>query len=209
MRHCWKGIVVVAVLAVWTAGVLADHLVPEEGTVQVMLLRQKSVQDDLKLSEDQVRKIHHHAGGQWKKAQDVIKLDPKERKEKFAKMGEENEQFIKDTLSPAQHKRLHQITLQVAGAMWVTRPEIASELKLTGEQKKQARHLQHEARKEFEELLYSTKAEERREKHQAHCKACTAKIAKLLTDEQKAKWKELRGKPFKGEIQIDYPKAEK
>ena len=77
-------------------------------------------------------------------------------------MTKEDEQFLDEILTAAQHKRLDQITLQVAGLLWIKRPEIAAELKLTDEQKKKAAEYQEEARKEMEELLHSTT---RRDRH--------------------------------------------
>lgn len=209
MRHSWQGALALAVLVAWGTGVRADHLVPEAGASHLLLLRQKSVQEELRLSADQVKKINDFADKQWKKAQDVIKLDAKDRHEKWDKMNEENEHFLHDTLKPEQHKRLHQIGLQVAGLAWLTHPDVARELKLTDEQKKKIRHEQQDAGKEMEELLYSTKPEQRKDKYQTFCQACAERVNKLLTDEQKAKLKEMKGEPFKGELRIEYPEPEK
>ena len=70
-------------------------------------------------------------------------------------MTKEDEKFLDEVLTPAQHKRLDQITLQVAGLLWIRRPDVAAKLKLTDEQKKKAALYQEEARKEMEELLHS------------------------------------------------------
>lgn len=209
MRYSGKWALALVALAVWGAGVRADHLVAEAGASHLLLLRQKSVQEELKLSADQVKKVNDFTTRQWKKAQDVIKLDQKERADKFAKMNEENEHFLHDTLKPEQHKRLHQIGLQVAGLAWLTHPDIAAELKLTDDQKKKVMHEQHEALQEMEDLLYSAKPEQRKEKHQALSKAAAERVNKVLTDEQKAKLKEMKGEPFKGELHIDYAEPEK
>ena len=69
-------------------------------------------------------------------------------------MAEENQKFVNEVLEPAQCKRLNQITLQLAGLMWVTHPDVAAELKLTGVQKAKAKAYQEEARKEMRKGMH-------------------------------------------------------
>ena len=55
-------------------------LVPEEGAIELVLLRHKAVRDDLKLTHREARKIHEFTEEQWKKAQEAEELaDAKER----------------------------------------------------------------------------------------------------------------------------------
>src|SRR5438477_9051046 len=162
MRRFLKFTFGVAILAAWAAPVQsATKLVPEEGTVEIMLLRQKSVRTELKLSDSDAEKVHKYAAQQWKKAQEVSELSEKEQDAKYAGMAKENERFLEQTLTKDQRKRLDQITLQLAGLLYVTRQDIASQLKLTDQQKQRAQKMQKEARAEMEDLIYSDKHEKR------------------------------------------------
>src|SRR4029077_17146667 len=49
-------------------------LAPGEAAFEVMLLRQPSVRDDLKLSHDEASKIENFTREQWEKAKDISKL---------------------------------------------------------------------------------------------------------------------------------------
>ena len=178
----------------------ADKLVPEEGAIQLLFLNQKSVREELKITPDEAKKIDEFTDRQWKKVQEANELPKDQRDKKFHDLADENEKFIHDNLKPEQHKRLDQIAMQSAGLLWATHHSVADKLKLTAEQKEKLHKAQHDARGEMEALIYSAKPEEQREKYKTHCAACREKLMGVLTDEQKAKWKELAGEPFKGEM---------
>lgn len=179
-------------------------LVAEEGAIQVMLLRQQSVRDELKLTDDEAKKIHEFADRQWKKAQHIHeKLEAKEHHAKYEDMTKENDRFIHEILEPAQLKRLNGITMQVAGLLWVTHPEVAAELKLTDEQKQKAKVLQQEARDEMHDLIHVQTKEGRDEKLAQLRQTSRKRLDSLLTDEQKARWKEMAGEPFRGSLQFE------
>ncbi len=180
-----------------------EQLVPEEGAVQVMLLRQKAVQECLNLTDREAQKIQEFTSEQWKKAQQVIDLGRDERRQKFTAMTQENDRFIDEILKPEQRKRLDQITLQVAGLLWVTRPTVASKLDLTEEQKTRAHQMQQEARKEMQEYIHTYNKEDRKEKLQQLRQTSRKRLMDLLTDEQEKKWKEMTGDPFLGEFVIE------
>ncbi|HEY3967709.1 MAG TPA: hypothetical protein VGM05_24320 [Planctomycetaceae bacterium] len=201
MNSFFKSVCALTMLALGAAPLwAADKMVAEEGAVEVLLLRQQTIQKELKLTPDEIEKIHDHGEMQWEKAQSAHVLGAAERNRKFAEMTRENEKFVKETLTKEQHKRLHQITLQMAGLLCVTRPEIASKLNLTADQKKQAHELQKEARRDAEEVIHSTKKAERHEKLRELHKTSLKSINELLTDEQEAIWSEMIGPPFKGDL---------
>jgi hypothetical protein len=205
MRRAWCWVVAAAVFAVGAVPVRAaekGRMVPEEGALEVMLLLQPSVCKDLDLSADKRKKIENFADGQWKKAQALADLEEKERDKRFEDMTKENEKFVSEVLSPDQKKRLHQIILQTAGLLCVTRPHVAKELKLSDEQKKRAAQMQQEARDEVEELIHETGDEQKDAKLRELHETSRKRLTELLTDEQESKWKELTGKPFKGEIRF-------
>lgn len=177
-----------------------DRIVPEEGAVQLMLLRQHSVQEELKLSKDQVQKVDEMASKQWKAAQEAFKMKTEQRKTKFDELAKANERFIVDTLKPEQHKRLDQISMQVAGLLWAADPRVARALNLTDEQKQTIKDLHKRAHKEVETIIHSPEKGNRTERLDELRKAGRKQLMGALTDEQKTKWKELAGEPFKGKL---------
>jgi Spy/CpxP family protein refolding chaperone len=208
MRIFRKSLLAVAALAVWTAPARPAEDIPkliaEEDAVQVMLLRQKAVQQDLKITGAEARKIDEFATKQWNKVKGMKSLSEAERTRKLEAMTKENEKFLHDTLQKDQLHRLHQITMQVAGLLWVLRPHVASELKLTADQKQKIQELRKEAHKEAREVLHSNtavpvKKEKLRELHAANRK----RLMSVLTDAQKAKWKEMAGAPFTGQLHFE------
>lgn len=207
MRRCIDTFLVLAASMALAQAARADDekLVPEEGAVQVMLLRQKSVRDELKLTEAECKKIDEFSKQQWRKAESVSKLSEKDRDQKFEEMTKENERFLHETLEPDQQKRLDQITLQLAGLLWVTRSEVASKLKLSAEQKQKATELQKKAREEMEELVHATRSEKRQEKFRELRTTSRQKLLALLTPQQQNQWNEMTGKPFSGTIDLSDP----
>ena len=210
MRNGRMWALALATLIAWSvpAGAADEKAkpVPEEGAVEFVLLRHKAVRDDLKLTHREARMIHEFTEEQWKKAQEIEELtDAKERDRKYDELTKQDEKFLDAVLTPAQHKRLDQITLQVAGLLWIKRPDIAAELKLTDEQKKKAVEYQEAARKEMEALLHSTTRRDREAELRKLHAASKKRLLDLLTDEQEAKYQEMIGDPFRGELRFDEP----
>jgi Spy/CpxP family protein refolding chaperone len=210
MRHLRMWTLALAALIAWCVPIRAadeqPKLVPEEGAIELVLLRHKAVRDDLKLTHRETRKIHEFTEAQWNKALEAEKLaDAKERDRRYHEMTKEDEKFLSEVLTPAQKKRLDQITLQVAGLLWIKRPEIISALKLTDEQREKAEQYRVESRKEIEEILHSTTERDRHAEVRKHRAAAKKRMLELLTDEQEAKYNELIGPPFLGELRFDEP----
>ncbi|HEY3963896.1 MAG TPA: hypothetical protein VGM05_05015 [Planctomycetaceae bacterium] len=176
-------------------------MLPEESTLEIILLRQKSVRAELKVTDDVMDKVKKYASQQSKKAKEVSTLSEKEQDAKFDAMARENYQFLEKTLSKTQHDRLQQIALQVAGLVYVTRHDIAEKLKLTAEQKQKAKQLQNEARTEFGKLLDAKDSKERHKEIVALWDVNHGRLEKLLTESQKATWKTMTGPEFKGEFE--------
>jgi hypothetical protein len=206
MRIFWKWFLVLSVPAVWvTTARPAERLVPEGTTVQLIVLRQKSVQKELELAADTVKKVYDFTAKQAEAAQKAIELGEAERTPKFEQMEKENEKFLADNLTAAQRKRLDQITLQLTGLHQLNRPDIAKALNLTEEQQKKFAEMQKENRKELEEIIHAKNKEGRNENLAKHRESTRTKIRALLTDEQKKKVEEIVGAPFKGEIVFEEP----
>jgi len=206
MRTFLQLALVLAVPAGWLAAAEpAQRIIPEGTTVQLILLRQKSVQQELKLTDEDAKKIGEFTSKQHDAFKDLPKLGENEQKQKLAAMEKENKQFLADTLSAAQRKRLEQITMQLTGLMQLARPEVAKALDLTDEQQQKVKQFQKESRPALEEVIHAKNREARSEKLAKLRADNRRKIMGLLTDEQKAKVMELVGARFEGAIVFEEP----
>jgi Spy/CpxP family protein refolding chaperone len=170
------------------------------GGSELMLLRQKSVQDELKVTEDQVKKVTELAEKQRGAFGELRNLSREERQKKIEERSKENAKALAEILKPEQVKRLKQISLQQQGARAINNPEVATALNLTAEQKEKVKSIGEEAAKEMRELFQGGNREEARKEMADLRKSTEEKVQGVLTTEQKAKLKELQGEPFKGEI---------
>jgi Spy/CpxP family protein refolding chaperone len=204
----WKWVLVLALSVAWAPAARAgEGVVPEGTTVQLLLLRQKSVQQELKLTPDVTRKIMEFTNKQHDAFLAAMKLGKAEAREKLKAMEEENQQFLKDTLTPGQDKRLIQITLQTTGLHQLSRPEVAKVLKLTKDQQQKFSAIQKAANEKLAKLLYATNPEERKERFAKLREETRKEVRALLTAEQKATVDELVGAPFNGDIIIEGPES--
>jgi len=193
-------------LAVWASLARpddSDAMTPEEGAVHVMLLRQKSVREALKLSDDEAKQIKAHNNQQWKKAQEIQKMSSDERHKRYEELAKDNERFIGQVLDPSERKRLDEISLQTAGLLLATSPKIASQLGLTDRQKDELKRHQKEARSEMAKVLHSRTTEGRDQKLHELRATSRKRLMDVLTDEQETRWKEMTGAPFSGTFQYD------
>lgn len=165
------------------------------------LLSQKSVQDELKLSEDQVKKVKELTEKQRESFRGLRDLSREERQTKMQERAKANEKAVAEILKADQLKRAKQISLQLRGPRAFSDPAVADALKLTDEQKEKVKTIQQEARPARGDRQGAGNREEARKKAEAARKNANEKLMNVLTTEQKTKWKELTGEPFKGEIQ--------
>jgi Spy/CpxP family protein refolding chaperone len=182
-----------------------EHAVAEGATVKLLLLRQKSVQKELELGADVVEKIMAFTHSQSEAAKKIVGLGEAERKEAFEKLARQNDKFLTDTLSEKQGKRLHQIMMQFTALTQLTKPEMVRELNLSDEQVKKLKDMRTEARKALSELIEAKERAGKSEKLAKLREETRTKILAVLTDEQKAKVREIAGPPFEGEIVFEEP----
>ncbi len=179
--------------------------VPEEGAIEVVLLRHKSVRDDLKLTHREARKIHEFTEKQWEKAQKVEELsDAKERDEKYAEMTKEDDRFLEETLTPAQLKRSIRSPSRLPDSSGSSGPRSRGAQADRRTEEEGGRY-QAEAHKEYEELLHSTTRRDRHAELRKLHESCKKRLLDLLTDEQETKYHEMIGHPFHGELRFDEP----
>ena len=188
---------------------VAEFTLPSDTTVRLLLLRQKSVQEELKLSEELCKKIVEFTNKEHEEFQKALKSNGEEREKKLDGLEKEHDKFIADNLSEAQRKRLDQITMQVLGLRFLTRPKVVEALKLSEEQVEKFKKLREEARKDLAAVVDAKDGGDKNEKLANLRADIDKKIEAILTDEQKEKARAYVGEPFKGKIVIEGPSDKK
>lgn len=168
----------------------------------IVLANQKSVQEDLKVTEEQAKTITQLVEKQREAMRGFGRDAKPEDRQKMNEQRTANEKALEEALQPEQVKRLKQISLQQQGLFAVERPEVAETLQLTSEQKDKIREISKETRDKIRESTGGGNREEAMAKGRELRKANQEKLQALLTDEQKTKWKELTGEPFTGELDL-------
>lgn len=172
------------------------------GGGELFLLTQESVQKDLKLSEEQVKKVQDLQAKQREARQGLRDLSQEERRTKMQEQAKESQKALKEVLDARQQTRLHQIGLQREGARALSRKDVAETLALSDEQKEKIKTIQEEARKEMGELRGAGNNEDNRKKFAEIRKNTEEKVMGVLSAEQKTKLEKMKGEPFKGEIRM-------
>ena len=210
MRTVMKWAAALLVVAVCGATARpAEPDVPEGTVVKLLLLRQKSVQKELDLGADVVKKITDFTNAQSEAARKAAGMPEAARKEAFVKLAQANDKFLTDNLTAKQNKRLEQIFMQFSALTQLTRPEVVKELKLSDEQVKKLKDMQTEGRKALAELFEAKERAGKSEKFAKLREETREKILALLNPDQKAKVREVAGASFEGEIVIEDPPPEK
>jgi hypothetical protein len=182
------------------------------------LLTNKSVQKEMKVNDEQLKKIDALTRVLSKQRTiEVSKLQrmpvtPQERRAKLRDLTWEihdaEVKIMSDFLKPEQVKRFEQITVQHAGLFAFSTPPVQRRLKLTEQQLTKLAIIRDEASQRdgsrTELLEKSVKDPEAKKKAAEVEKQTMEKIVALMSDEQKATWKDLTGEPF--EV-IDPPSA--
>jgi hypothetical protein len=151
-----------------------------------MYVAAKSVQEELKLSEDDAKKITDALRGISRDA------TPQDR-------AEQTKKILADNLKEDQIKRLNQIMWQRQGiSQAISNPDVQTALKLDDQQKEKLKSIREEAAKKRQELGQPNA--DNRAKFTELRQKTNDDINALLTEDQKKAWKELQGPEFKGEI---------
>jgi Spy/CpxP family protein refolding chaperone len=169
------------------------------------MLRMPEVQTELKLTDDQKTKVmdamaklreqRQNAG------QDFQSLSPEERQKLMAQRRAEDDKALADVLNADQMKRYHQLQLQQQGLSSVAQDKaLADELKITDDQKTKIQTIVDDQRNAIRVLFQGAGGGGDRQaimqKIQDMRKKTDDKIAAVLTDDQKSKWKDMIGTPF-------------
>ena len=165
-------------------------------------------QEDLKLTDEQKEKLEEHLKVLIQDAMQLFQkidgLKPEEREKELKayrpKVQEKLAAVLKETLKDDQRKRLRQIEVQQEGALalWHGDGQIAKDLKITDEQRKQFMPVIQEMQKKIEPLTNEAKsggnAQEIWPKIMKIRREHEGRIVALLTDAQRKQWNERVGK---------------
>lgn len=211
MRTLRAMILSLTVLALATTGATSQEKQPRPGRGPVRggpsafgTIRQKSVMDELKLTGEQVDKLKE---AMTEMRDQLLKFIEDGERAKAVALMKEREKGLFKILTPEQGKRLKEIVLQVHGVWAMTEPETAKALGITEEQQKKLRDLQEETEKQMNKLYSggaASRTEAQKKTVELHNSANEKGLA-VLTEEQRAKWKQMTGAPFKGEIRRGPP----
>jgi Spy/CpxP family protein refolding chaperone len=172
-----------------------------------LLLANKSVQQELKADEAQAGKLNALAQDQMEKQREQFQklqdLSPEERREKIQELnrtaGATLRKELEEILKPEQVKRFQQIQFQQMGVLGAaTMPRVQETLNLTDEQRTKLRTIQEEQQESARQIRESTGGDfaAAMTKMADLRKKTNEKALAVLTDSQKAAWKDLTGEPF-------------
>ncbi len=153
----------------------------------MMLLRSEQIQKELEIVEDQLKEIETIGEDMRESFQGMRDMSQEERETKMTEINKDFQTRVNEILLPHQQKRLKQIGLQMAGrgrdgaAGSLTEGDLSKELKITDEQKAKLKEVAEKARINMEE-----KTKKLREEFESE-------ILAVLTDEQRAQYKEMVG----------------
>ncbi|MBX9584938.1 MAG: hypothetical protein K2X87_31930 [Gemmataceae bacterium] len=192
------------------------------GGVNARVLDNAALQAELKVTADQKEKLRPLADKQKEMMQrggEIFKEaagDKERMKELFAENQERQKKFqdevkaeLTKVLTADQQVRLKQVGRQVAGVRAFADDEVAAALKLTDEQKGKIKGIGDDLQKDMREMFGGggkggggkggfdpERMAENQKKMEKLNKAALGEVQDVLTDDQKAKWKELVGDPF-------------
>jgi Spy/CpxP family protein refolding chaperone len=171
-----------------------------------MLLSNKSVQQELKVSDSQADKLDALAQelgqkqrSEFQKLQDVPQDERREKMQELTRnMNAELHKELPNILKPEQTKRFTQIQLQQSGVNAFSTPRVQEELKLTDEQKSKIRDISQDLNESMREAFQASQDDRAAamQKIAGLRKQGMEKTLAVLTDEQKSTWKDMTGEPF-------------
>jgi hypothetical protein len=162
------------------------------------LLRDKGVQKDLKLTDEQVKKVNdlvQQRADLMQNLKGVIDL------KKLQEAMEGLKKSATDLVTKDQAARLAQLRIQAQGPAAFRDPNVVNELKLTDEQKAAAIQAIGEANKKRLQAMAGMKgasAEEKAKKAGEIQRDAAEDFIKQLSKDQQARWRELVGPAFDG-----------
>jgi hypothetical protein len=171
---------------------------PEDGPL--VWLTQESIQNELRLSDTQVQRIVQLAGKRREVRMGSHRLSRSEWDARVRELLAE-EKSLTDDLRPEQAVRLQQIAWQQRGPFAFTDPEVGEALQLTVEQLETVHAIVEEAKKAraMPPRGWGHGSDVGR-RADGESSGNSSRLWTVLTSDQLAKWKEMTGEPFQGEL---------
>ena len=177
-----------------------------------MLLGNPSVQQELKMTEEQISKataiLEEVRGKYAEQMRELFQQGPEGREKVQAlsrEMTSEIKKAAKELMKPEQLKRFGEIELQQAGASALENPEVVEKLKVTDDQKSKIQELVASSNQEMRTIMQSAfQGGDRQEamKKVAELRESTKKKAlEVLTADQQKSFTEMLGAPFEIKFQ--------
>ncbi len=205
--------------------IINQHAWRVQGCWDLVFLTNSMVQEDLKLSEDQVAKIQalrdklqalqeklweqrRAAGKEFRKRGSDGHWKPEppkpEQLSQMRKQAKDNQETIAAILLPNQAERLKQIRYQLDNLSFED-PDVIAELKLTAGQLEEIRSIQSKTGEAIRRYFDPPHRERSFLVVENFWKEARKKIADVLTVEQKDRWAEMTGEPLRGEFHFPPP----
>lgn len=162
------------------------------GSGLLILGLQKSVREELKLSDQQFDDLENYA----------------ESRRSHSPGHDEDatvETHLAQLLTAAQYRRLHQIALQLRGHHALTESGVSEKLGLSDAQEAEIRRILDDARQRMWTIIGFGPDPDWRTKSEQFWNGVGARILSVLTPAQNAAWLEELGQPFSGEIRFRWP----
>lgn len=168
--------------------------------LKTLLLTNKALQDELKVSDDLKEKFTKFEETQRAEMQKLATLgqdddDQIARLKAQIKVIEDRKALLKD-LSSEQTKRLDQIDRQRMGLRAFSNDKVAKELKISDDQKDKIKTINEELQKDTRELFTAGFGPDTQKKMQSLNEESLDKAVELLTADQRKQWKEMTGEKF-------------
>ncbi len=166
-----------------------------------MLLLNKSVQDELKLSDEQKAELHKAQEKMRAAFQDARQSGDREKAKGAADDARKEAEKVQEALKPEQAKRFKQVQLQVRGMRAFADSDVQKQLKLSDKQIAEVREIGEGVQRNAQEL-FQNRGPDTMKKVAALNKEAMEKVSGILTEDQKKTWKEMTGDKF--ELKMEF-----
>lgn len=208
MSILWRAGFCVAVLALAVSPVVAQQ--QGRGLVGLHgLVGNKSVQEELKLNDDQKAKVTELTkkaqSDMEEKTKDLTGADRRTKMPAIMKeLNDSTSKSLAGILKEEQLKRLKQIQLQREGVRAFANEQVQKALKFSDAQTREVKEILDAAQKQIQEDtkdIPRDDAAKRRQVTQKINREAREKVMGKLSDDQKTQWKEMTGEPFQVRVE--------
>jgi hypothetical protein len=193
---------------------LLEELSALQGSGQLMALKQRAVQDDLRLRPDQRQRVAEVSGriaDQWRAAFREFRtrgLGEDARRARSLEIARAEEGAVAEVLTAEQAARFRQILLQLRqrGPHGLSDPEVVQALQLTAKQREKIRLIHQDAYlPPGKGWLNDGPPPKGKKLPRNPWREVNDRVMSVLTAEQRARWRELIGAPLLAEVPFTPP----